>query len=142
MMKQGAAVVAGAVVAMCLAGCGSSAGEAAAQEAYDACVKPDAKVQVLQREGKAVVISVKGDDARALAGMEDDAGAILSGDEASGDGLAIGLSVILAQDCMIEQTGYPGSSDQLADGDEWDGWKFEEESGAGSEFTATFTATK
>jgi hypothetical protein len=41
----------------------------------------------------------------------------------------------------VEETGYPGSSDQLEDGDEWDGWRYETEEGAGSEFTATFIAT-
>lgn len=141
MKKQGAVVVAGFVM-VGMAGCGHSAGQESAREAYDACVKPDAEVQVLRHEGNTVTLSVTGEDARDLAGMEDDANSILDGGEADGNGLAIGLAIIVAQDCMLEQTSYPGTSDQLADGDEWDGWTFHEESGAGSEFTATFTATK
>ena len=99
-------------------------------------------VQVLGHEGNTVTISVTGDDARALAGMEDDVKAIQGGGEAQGAGIAVGMAIIVAQNCLIEETGYPGTSDQLVDGDQWDGWEFSEESGAGSEFTARFTATK
>jgi hypothetical protein len=135
----GAAIVVSAAV---LSGCGSSAGEEAATAAYDACVKPEADTQVLVHDGSTVAIEIKGDAARALSGMEEETDALLAGDEdTSLDGMGVGLAMLMAQDCLVEETGYPGSSDQLEDGDEWDGWRYETEEGAGSEFTATFIAT-
>ncbi|GEM_PF-3054252 len=130
------------VTAVALSSCGSSAAEQAATAAYDACVKPDAETQVLVHDGNTVAIEIKGEAARALSGMEEETDALLAGDEdASLDGMGVGLAMIFAQDCLVEETGYPGSSDQLEDGDEWDGWRYSTDEGAGSEFTASFTAT-
>lgn len=41
---------------------------------------------------------------------------------------------------MVGETGYPGSYDQLTDGEEWEGWRYREQSGAGSEVTFVFEA--
>lgn len=144
-MKRTLALASVAALALALAGCSSSAGKDAAAAAYEACADPDAKVQVLEQDGNQVTISVAGENAKAFAGTEDETDAILAGEEIDSEGvsgLGVSFAVIMASDCLVEETGYPGSSDQLTDGEEWDGWRFEEESGAGSEFSMIFTAVK
>lgn len=126
-----------------LAGC-SSAGNAAAQSAYDGCIKEGAEVQLLQLDGASVSVEVTGENAQALSNMESEMNSVLNGSGTEPDGpggLAVALSMLGAVDCLVEATDYPGGSDDLENGDEWDGWRYSEESGAGSETTMRFTAT-
>ena len=125
-----------------LSGCGMSAGHQAAEAAFDVCVTPAATHQVLELEGRDVRIAVTGETARAASGADAEIDAMRAGNyDGEIDGIAVAMSVVVASSCMVDETGYPGSYDQLRDGDEWDGWRYREESGAGSEFVATFTAT-
>lgn len=103
---------------------------------------------VLELDGNAVSIVVKGDNAKALANaptqqeMSDaiDAG---NGDEIlDSPAMTVALAVGAAEDCLIEQSDYPGTSKQLKSGDAWDGREYSETQGTGSEFTITFTTTK
>ena len=80
---------------------------------------------------------------RAVAGNDDAVNSIEDGGltQEGASGLVISFALLGAVACLVEETNYPGSSDQLTDGDEWDGWRFHEKSPVGSEFTATFEAT-
>jgi hypothetical protein len=133
-----------AALALLLSGCGASADEQAAEAVYDACVIEDALAQLLQLDGNAVSVVVEGEHARALAGFEDEIDALTSSAPSSDDGevsgTAVAAALLLNVDCLAEETGYPGSSDQIQSGEEWEGWRVEENSGAGSESTITFTA--
>ncbi|MFB7797244.1 hypothetical protein [Isoptericola sp. NPDC056134] len=128
-----------------VAACGSSAGEDAAQTAYDACHKTEAKIDLLEIDGNQVSVVVAGENAKAMSGSDEEIAALSNGevpDETEGpSAFAVSLAAVDSADCLAEHTGYPGSYDQLTDGEEWDGWRFEEETGAGSEFTSTFVAT-
>lgn len=132
-----------AVASVGLTGCGPSASEEAAQAAYDSCDRPDAKTDLVHLEDETVTIEVTGDTAKALSGGYDagdnlgTAGELEEGD-AAGIGLMIG--VVSAVDCMVENTSFPGTSEELRDGDEWDGWRYAEEDGPGSEVVYSFTA--
>lgn len=120
----------------------SGAGNAEAQAAYDACGQPDAELQLMRLDGNQVILEVTGDNAVALSGSDEELEKVLSGQD-TGDGpsaLAISVGLMAGMECLIEHTGYPGSSDQIKDGEEWDGWSFSEEPGTGSEFVLRFTA--
>ena len=126
------------------AGC-SSAGNDEARAAYDACIKPEASVQLLKHTGNKVLIEVTGDAAKALSNVDEEMKSILAGtasdDAGSITGFGVTLAVLSASDCLVEETGYPGKASQLASGDAWDGWTYKESSGAGSESTMAFIAT-
>ncbi|MGC0271730.1 hypothetical protein ACO0LV_01885 [Pseudactinotalea sp. Z1739] len=144
MKRRGLLLAPTLAVAVLVAGCGASAAEEAAQAVYEECVRPDADHQLLEHDGPEVRIAVTGDAARARAGASGALDAVERGDDPEDvdfTGMGIAMGVVLATECLVEETRYPGSSDQLQDGDEWEGWRFTEESGAGSEFTATFTST-
>ena len=125
-------------------GC-SSSGTESARAAYDACLNPDAATSLLKLDGDRVVVAVTGDAAKALSGAEADFDALLAGIAPTNDGAltGIGVSMAILRDtgCLVEETGYPGSSDQLKDGDSWEGWNYHETAGVGSETTMTFKAT-
>lgn len=123
------------------AACGSSAGAESAKAVYEACSGPEGLKEILRLDGPRVSIVVDGDAARALSGTDKEIEAMLEGG-GDLDGIMVAMSVVLAQDCLVEETGYPGSAEQVKSGDEWDGWKFDEKPGAGSSFTATYTATR
>lgn len=123
------------VVLLVLAACSSQT--AAAEAVYDACSDSDVETNVLERDGRDVIISVTGEDARALWAFNAGTGL----DDIDTDGLAIGLTMILAHRCIVDETGFPGTEDQLRDGDEWEGWSYSDESGAGSTVRMVFTAT-
>lgn len=132
-----------AVAALGLTACGPSASEEAAQAAYDSCDRPEAKTDLVHLDDETVTVEVTGDTAKALSGGYDagdnlGASGELDEDDAAGVGLMIG--VISAVDCMVENTDFPGASDELRDGDEWDGWRYAEEDGPGSEVVYSFTA--
>ena len=126
------------------AGC-SSAGNDEARAAYDACIKPEASVQLLKLDGNKVLIEVTGDAAKALSNADAEMKSILAGtasdDAGSLSGFGVSLALLGASDCLVEETGYPGKPSQLKSGDAWDGWTYKETSGAGSETTMAFTAT-
>lgn len=132
-----------AIGAALLAGC-SSASETAAQDAYDQCFNAEAEFSLLEVEGSTVQIVVEGEAARALAGTDGEIDQVLAGDgPAEGEltGLGVSLAMLTTIDCLVEVTDYPGSSDQLAEGDAWEGWEYSYTDGAGSSFTASFTST-
>lgn len=120
------------------AGCSGSSAEA--QAAYDACATPDAEINLVRMDGRSVLVELVGDDARVASGGEDAADEVATGElsEDSLSGLGMSMALLFAVECLVEETGYPGTSDQLTDGDEWDGWRYTETSGAGWEFTAMF----
>lgn len=68
--RLAAALAAGSLL---LAGCLSSAGNDAAQAAYDACFNPKADPNVLRLDGDTVLVEVVGKNAKALAGAKDGA---------------------------------------------------------------------
>lgn len=138
-MRTSRGVTAIFALVLALAACGSANNDRA-KAAYDECVTPDAEIQLLRHDKNKVILEVKGDDARATAKI-DDTIKNLGKDDASLDGLGVMLAIVMGAECLVEQTGYPGKSDQLRDGETWDGWKYTETPGAGSEVTMTFTAT-
>lgn len=138
--KRAIAATAALMVIGGLAGC-SSAGSQAAQEAYDQCVKEDAEVQLLRLSKNTVSIEVKGDDARAYAGTSDEIENLGSPDS-SLSGLGVSFAFLTGAECLADVTNYPGSAEQLTDGEEWDGWRYSEEDGAGSEFSLSFISTR
>lgn len=144
LVKHARIVTALAAGSLLLAGCGSSAANEEAQIAYDACFNPDADPNLLQLDGDTVKVEVLGENAKALAGFGDAADNV----EASGefddndvDGFVVGVLMMSAIECLVDETGYPGSSDTLTDGEEWDGWRYSENAGAGSEMTFSFEST-
>lgn len=133
----GAALLLAAGVTSC-----SSAANAAAEAAFDACQpSSSADHDLLRHDGKHVRIEVTGDAARAFAGIDDEIDQLGKTDDPDFSGMVVALQVITAAECLADETGYPGSYDQLSDGEEWDGWTYSEKKGAGSEVTFTFTAT-
>lgn len=135
--------IVGTVAALLLlAGC---AGESeAAQAAYDACVEHEGDLDLMALDGSKVTITVDGANAKALSASGDVADDILAGNELDDEGVSgvvVSMAVLLGAECLAEEAGFPGAADELKDGDEWEGWKFAETSGAGSSFTMTFTAT-
>lgn len=122
-----------------LVGC-SSAAKDAAQEAYEACKNDAASTQVMRLDGREVLIEVKGDAARAFSGVDDEIDRLGETEDLQMDGIVVAMNVVLAAECMVEETGYPGSYEQLTDGEEWDGWRYHENPGAGSEVTFVFEA--
>lgn len=121
----------------------SSAGSEAAQVAYDACYNEDTELDLLVLDGSEVRVEVTGDDARARSGTDDELDALEAGrDDVGMDGFAVALRMLMDVECLVEETTYPGSAEQLTDGDEWDGWRYAEDDGAGSEVTFSFTSTQ
>jgi hypothetical protein len=121
----------------------SGPNEDAAQAAYDTCVSEEGNAELLQVDGDQVAVVIEGDNARAYSGMGDEVdnfSSTSSFDEGGLSGIAIGLVMLMDMECLVEATGYPGSSDQLRSGETWDGWRYEETHGAGSEIAMTFTA--
>lgn len=116
-------------------GC-SGGSNAAAEELFVACEGPGG--DLLRLDGSSVLVEVLGDDARALA----EGGGTSAEDIAAGDipDLGVAFSVISGMECLVEATGYPGSMDQLRDGEEWGGWTFTITPGAGNEETSAFIA--
>lgn len=129
---------------MTLVACGG-AENAAAEAAYEACVRSEAENgPLVQLNRNTVSVELKGDSARAVSQSD---GAVdnleRDGEFKDGDveGLVLGMVFLLDTECLVEATGYPGSASQLQDGDEWEGWRFSEETGPGSEHVVKFTAT-
>lgn len=132
------------VCVLVVAGCGPSAAEEAAQTAYDACHKPEAENDLFVLDGKAVSLAVTGGNAAAMSKGSDAADALQSSGELDDDqisGVGIMMATLFGMECLVDETGYPGSTDELSDGEEWDGWTYNEEEGTGSEVTFTFTST-
>ncbi|MCS5732335.1 hypothetical protein [Herbiconiux daphne] len=130
-----------AVLGLLLSGCASNA---QAQAAYDACSGDD-DYGIMKVDGSSVLVELKGDNARIASSLGDDLNDALSGNgkpktSDSPSSLQIALTMLGDVDCLTEQTNYPGASDDLSDGEEWDGWKYSYEKGAGSEETHRFTA--
>lgn len=126
-----------------LIGCGAAT-SSAAQAAYDACHLPDYDGDDLLRiNGKTVSIEIKGDTARIFNQGTDAADSLKNtGEIGEGEmeGLGVMFRVMAAANCLVDETSYPGDAGQLSDGDEWEGWSYSEDSGAGSEFSMHFTA--
>ncbi len=135
-LSAGAALLLAAGLTAC-----SSAASAAAEEAFEACNSGGVDNDLLHHDGKHVYIEVTGDEARAFAGIDDEIDQLGNTDDPDFSGMAVAFKVVLAAECLAEETGYPGSYDQLSDGEEWDGWRYSEEKGAGSEVTFVFTST-
>ncbi|HLS16151.1 MAG TPA: hypothetical protein VK095_16715 [Beutenbergiaceae bacterium] len=127
-----------ALFLMVVAACSPPNTEAAG-EVYEACHLPDAEVSLLEHQRDQVIISVTGEQAQALGSFNTDDFSDL--ESLDTDGVMIGLTLIMLSDCIIEETGFPGVTDQLRDGDEWDGWSYSDEGGAGSTVRMVFTAT-
>ncbi|GAA1174239.1 hypothetical protein GCM10009584_14300 [Ornithinimicrobium humiphilum] len=142
-MSRTAGVVSGvAFGAMALTGCGGGATDEAAQAAYDACADSEADAPLFRLDGDTVHVELKGDNARQLGNMPDIAGQIgTDPQDMDLSGFGVGLALLAGLDCMSEHTGFPGASSDLEAGDEWEGWRYTYESGAGSEETHSFTAT-
>lgn len=125
MKRRTAATALSAAALLLLTGCGSSAADEAAQAVFDECDRPDAPTRLLEVDGSDVVLEVAGETARGIA---------------DGD-VVTSMVLLLDMKCVLEATNFPGSAEQLADGDEWDGWRASVDEGAGSEVTYVFTAT-
>lgn len=123
-----------------VAACGPSASSEAAQAAYDECSKGEKTL--VRLSGSAVEVVVDGDDARAYAGVDTEIDRMGDGDaDALGDGMSVLLAIWAGTQCLVDETGYPGSWDQLKSGESWDGWRYEEVKGAGSATTFRFVST-
>lgn len=123
-----------------VAACGSSANSEAAKAAYDECSKGEKSL--VRLSGSAVEVVVDGDDARAYAGVNKEIDRMGEGDvDALGDGMSVLIAIWGGTQCLVDETGYPGSWDQLKSGESWDGWRYEEIKGAGSATTFRFVAT-
>lgn len=116
--------------AFVLTGCGggSAEAEAAAEECAD---------ERLTRDGSALHFEVTGSEAAAIGNLDSDTPDADLIAEAGG----AALSAFMTLDCLTGATGYPGSMDELQDGDEWEGWRYVEEDTVGSEIRFTFHAT-
>lgn len=114
-----------AVAALTLNGCGGAAKEAA-QAAFEACGDREAPAPVVRLDGDVVYVEMKGENAQPVEQFGDLRG------EAREDS---------ALECLAEHTGYPGIPGHFADGEEWDGWRYHFEDGAGYEHANVFTAT-
>lgn len=124
-MRRRAAAFGAAAALLFIAGCNSAAADAA-QAVYDECGGSD----LVTLDGDTVRLEMTGDAARAAAGHSEDVSAA-----------GIMLQFISAEDCLIDATLYPGRAQALEDGDEWDGWRYSTDDGAGSEIRSAFTAT-
>lgn len=137
-------LLAAAAALSLLTACGAGAAEQAALEAYDACKASGMNRDLLRHDGNEVRIEITGEDARDVSRAGDAAENLQRNQEWGDDDLA-GVGTMFAalsiSNCMVEETGYPGTSEQLADGESWEGWSYAEESGAGSEVLLTYTAT-
>lgn len=123
-----------------------------AQEAYDTCSDSETDdLGLVQIEGSTVLVAIEGKYARAYSNFDSEIDDLMSEmdegtassqerDEGEVSGFKVGLTMLASIDCLIEQTEYPGTSDDLTDGEEWDGWEYEYEDGAGSSETYRFTA--
>lgn len=135
-------VVMGGIASIALAGCGNGAAEQAAQEVYDACHKPGADIDMFRLDGDTVHLELTGSGARDFAEMMDKDVDVNNLDALlEGDGFALAAGLVIHTDCLVEQTDFPGTAEQLADGDEWTGWRYTEVSGPGAEFRRSFQAT-
>lgn len=130
------------VLALGLAGCGggSAAAKDAASAAFDACTTGGDENGLLRLDGTSVHLEVVGENAKALAAFNS---ADFSGDVADWDasGLGITLALMSAGECLVEVTAYPGTTEQLRDGDTWTGWSLSASEGPGAEARLTFTAS-
>ena len=142
MKRTISALAVSALMVGALTSCGSASNDAA-EAAFEECDKPDAEIRPLVIKGSEVTIAITGDLARAASGTDDEIKGMADGDipETSGlSGVGVLLATVAAATCLAEATGFPGSHDQLKDGDEWDGWSYSERKGVGSEAEMTFTA--
>lgn len=116
------------MVVLALSGCGGAAKEAA-KAVYDACADHGAFQQVVRLDGKSVYLEMKGKNAKdALGGYT--------------PGEAVGTERYeAAEDCIAKHTNFPGLPGHWAVGDEWEGWRYHFEDGAGYERANVFTAT-
>lgn len=134
-----------AIVALAVMALSACAGNGEAQAAYDACSEKS-DYGLMKLDGASVVESLTGENARVSSGLSDDLDDTLNGDgpdagdSDSPNSLQLALTYLGDIDCLVEQTDYPGVTDDLQDGDEWDGWTYSYEQGAGSEETHRFTA--
>lgn len=132
-----------AIGALVLSGCGGAAADAA-QAAYDECSDADADAPLFRLDGNTVHVELRGDNARQLGNMPN-IGDQLDRNVAVQDldlsGFGVGISLLVGLECMAEHTGFPGRSADMNDGDEWEGWRFSYERGAGSEETHSFQST-
>lgn len=119
-------------MALLLTACGG--GTAEAEAAAEECSQ--AGGERLTRDGSALLYVVTGDDAVALGNLDSDT----TDPELLADAGIAALGTLLTLECLVGATGYPGSVDDLADGDEWDGWRYIEEDTVGSEIRFTFEA--
>ncbi|PWD50248.1 hypothetical protein C8046_05805 [Serinibacter arcticus] len=126
-----------AVLTLVLSSCAGGGNVEVAEEVYESCSR--AGGDLIRLDGSDVLIEVLGADARSLGA----AGDVDADDIAGGDlpDLGVAFSVVAGMSCLAEATGYPGSSDQLSDGEEWGGWTFSLRRGAGNEETSIFSAT-
>lgn len=114
------------------------------KKSYEKCHKENAEIDLLRVDGSTVYVEFKGKDAKDASGLDDatddlaDSGEF---DEDTFSGLAPTLALLSAVECLVDATDYPGQSDDLTDGESWDGWKYKERDGAGAEVTLSFTAT-
>jgi outer membrane murein-binding lipoprotein Lpp len=142
-VKHTRLVIAIATGGLLLTGC-SSAGKEEAQAAYDACLNPKADTNVLRLDGSTVHVELVGDAAKSFSDSDDAVDNLENAGEFDDDdinGLVVGMLMLTAVDCMVEKTNYPGSSDDLTDGDKWEGWKYTEKDGTGAEMKMAFSAT-
>src|SRR5699024_8783104 len=120
-METSRGIAAAFALVLALTACGSANNDLA-KAAYDECVNPDAEIQLLRHDKNNVILEVKGDDARASARTDEEIKNLSEGD-VSLDGISVMLAIVMGAECLAEQTDYPGTYDQLRDGDTWDGWK-------------------
>lgn len=120
-------------IALLLTAC--SGGNAEAEAAAEECA--DEGGERLTVDGSSVRFEVTGDEAAALGNVDPDS----PDPDLLADATGIALSAVMTLECLTEATDYPGSVNDLADGDEWDGWRYIEEDTVGAEIRFTFRAS-
>ncbi|MFK5582166.1 hypothetical protein [Serinicoccus sp. LYQ131] len=124
--------VAASTALLILTGC--SGGSAEAEAAAEECAEVGGDRLAL--DGSAVRFEVTGDEAAAIGNLDPESPDV---DLLAEVGDAA-FSALFTLGCLTEATGYPGSVDDLRDGDEWDVWRYVEEDTVGSEIRFTFLA--
>ncbi len=120
---------------------GCTASRQAAQAAYEVCDRPDRKGHdLMQLDGSTVSIVIDGEAARDLGDGYEEVDKVGSTSFDAGK-LATMFRYVADVTCMVDETGFPGSWDQLKNGDTWEGWEYREDEGAGNASSAHFTAT-